>query len=87
MGKLFWFLAVFIIIGAFIIIRNQELDMKDESDRDTFLDKFVDWGLQVGRSAVKTIGFALKQDWLPNLNETNKTANKTEKIVSFTITE
>tara|TARA_Y100000310_G_scaffold344022_1_gene454583 strand:+ start:2765 stop:3010 length:246 start_codon:yes stop_codon:yes gene_type:complete len=75
MKKLFFFVVVFLIIGGYLIVRNNDIDLEDEKDRKTFLKGFTSWVFKVGKSTKNVVGYATKQEWLPDeeINQTNKT--------------
>lgn len=80
MGKIFWFVIIFILIGCYIIYSSLDLDLKNSQDRRTFLGKTFDWLFQVGKSTKDTVGYAAEQDWLPKINKTNDTEDNIVKI-------
>jgi len=72
MAKLFWFIVmVFVLIGGYMIYNSLETDLEEKEGRQEFLKKGVKWLLQIGKSTTETVGFAVKQDWLPKTNESN----------------
>lgn len=78
MGKLGWVIVIFLIIGAWVIIKAQDYKpTEDVEDRKGFVIDFGKWVFQVGKSVWNTVGYATKQEWLPKVNETNQTINKT----------
>jgi|TARA_B100002003_G_C14051625_1_gene506435 hypothetical protein len=75
MKKLFLFIVIFLIIGGYLIVRNNDIDLEEEEGRKTFLKGFTGWVFKVGRSTKNVVGYATKQEWLPDeeINQTNKT--------------
>jgi hypothetical protein len=75
MKKLFLFIVIFLIIGGYLIVRNNDIDLEEEEGRKTFLKGFTSWVVKVGRSTKNVVGYATKQEWLPDeeINQTNKT--------------
>ena len=60
-----------------MIARSYNLNLKRPEHRRTFFGKFSVWLIQVGRNTIKTVGYALKLDWLPDKDtEENKTSFK-----------
>jgi hypothetical protein len=74
MGKLIAILIIFLVIGGYIIYKKLNTDFEDNKERITFLSEFGSWVLQVGSSAKNTVGYAIEQKWLPNINKTNETS-------------
>ena len=72
MGKIMLIVIIFLIIGGFIIAKSYDLNLKETEDRRTFLGKFSIWLVGIGKNIAKTVGFAVKQDWLPE-TEKNET--------------
>ena len=72
MAKIF-VLAVLIVIvvGSYMIIEANNLDIKDSGDRTEFAKEFWGWSKKVGQSSVNVIGYAVHQDWMPNVNESD----------------
>ena len=58
-----------------MIVSNLDLNLHDEGDQKTFAKGFGKWLLQLGKSTKETVGYAVKQDWLPQ-NATNITQTK-----------
>jgi len=83
MKKLFLLVIVFLIIGAYLIIQYNNIDIEEEEGRRTFLVRFTDWLFKVGKSTKDVVGYAAQQEWLPDneaTNETNETIFVFEKI-------
>lgn len=69
------FVICFLVIGSYIIISSNSIDMQEKDGRKTFIGKAWDWMKHVGGSTKDTVGYAVKQDWLPETEQTNKTAD------------
>jgi len=78
MGKLFWIITIFIVIGGYIIYSSQNTDISNPDSAISFAGKFASWLFQLGKSTTNTVGYAMGQDWLPEINQTNST-NSTSK--------
>lgn len=61
------------MVGGYLIKVNHDLSMSDRGDQTTFIKEFSKWVFNVGKSAASVVGYATKQDWLPEKNETNMT--------------
>ena len=74
MGKITWIIIAFLIVGAFMIINQNGLDIKNDSeDRVSFAKKFSGWVFNVGKNIKELTGEATKQEWLPKENHDNDT--------------
>lgn len=74
MGKIMWIIIAFLIVGAFMIIKQNNLDVKnDPGDRVSFAKKFSGWIFNVGKNIKELTGEATKQEWLPSENYDNDT--------------
>jgi hypothetical protein len=72
MKKLLVIIVLFLLIGGFLIIRRNSLDVKqDSSDRKEFLSEFTGWILKLGSNIKDVTSYTAKKDWLPE--EENKT--------------
>jgi len=72
MGKIITFvIIVFLLVGSYIIYENLDTDFEDSDERTNFLKEMGKWIFQLGKSTKNTAGYAVKQDWLPNTNESN----------------
>jgi len=58
-----------LFLGALFIISNQELYLKDTSDRDTFLNLYSSWLNTLFEQGLKVTSYVVKFEWLP-INET-----------------
>ena len=69
-----WIIIAFLIVGAFMIIKQNNLDVKnDPGDRVSFAKKFSGWIFNVGKNIKELTGEATKQEWLPSENYDNDT--------------
>ena len=74
MKKLTVIIAIFLLIGAYMIVKDKDYDLKEDSqDRVSFLKDFTGWITNLGKN-VKDLGSEAKdQEWLPQeYNETDK---------------
>ncbi len=72
MGKLFWGIVIFLLIGAYMIKINSNLDSSDKDDQISFAKKYLGWIFQLGKNTAEVAGHVTKLDWLPNTS-TNST--------------
>jgi hypothetical protein len=73
MKIVFLAITVIVLVVAFSIINAYNLDLNNSADRSSFAKNFVSWFVKVGKGAAKVVGFAVKQDWKPELNTSNIT--------------
>lgn len=74
MKKITIAIIIFLLVGAFMIIKQNSLDMKESSgDRITFTKKFSGWLFNIGKNIKDLTGEATKQEWLPKENYDNDT--------------
>lgn len=76
MKKLILIFIIFLVIGGFLIKSQNNLDLKNEEDKQTFIKSFTTWVLQVGKNVFELTGHASRLNWLPD----NKTINETINI-------
>ena len=76
--KLIAIILVILVIGVWSIKSSYDLDLKESQDQKTLAVKTGSWIKNVGTSLVRTVGFATKQTWTPEKNETNSTINISE---------
>jgi hypothetical protein len=71
--KLFWIVAIFFVVGGYIIYSSMSADLDTTSGKLSFAKELGKWLFQVGKSTKNTVGYAVEQDWLPDINKTNST--------------
>jgi hypothetical protein len=74
MGKIIWIIVIFLVIGGYIIYDNLEVDLNNDNERNNFIKEVGKWLFQVSKSTQNTVGYAIQQDWLPDVNESNSTS-------------
>jgi hypothetical protein len=73
MGKLFWVVVIFLLVGAYIIKAGYDINLGESSGRQSFALNFGKWILQIGGNIVDLTSRAIEQDWFPKINNTNQT--------------
>jgi len=74
MKKITIAIIIFLLIGAFMIVKQNNLDVKESSeDRVSFTKKFSGWLFNIGKNIKDLTGEATKQEWLPKENYANDT--------------
>lgn len=74
MKKITIAVILFLLVGAFMIIKQNNFDIKEDSeDRVSFTKKFTGWLLNVGKNIKDLTGQATQKEWLPQENYDNDT--------------
>lgn len=74
MGKISILIIIFLVIGAFLIVKQNNFDLKENSeDRISFAKKFSGWIVNIGKNIKDLTGEATNQEWLPKENYDNDT--------------
>ena len=74
MRKITIAVILFLVIGALMVIKQNNLDLKENSeDRVSFAKKFSGWIFNIGKNIKDLTGEATKQEWLPKENYDNDT--------------
>ncbi|MBR9706586.1 hypothetical protein GOV14_06120 [Candidatus Pacearchaeota archaeon] len=58
-------LVMFLLIGAFFIISNENLLLKDKESLDTFFVSYTQWLDQLLGNGKTFAGYVVKMQWLP----------------------
>ena len=66
--KTLMFIILFLLVGGFFIISNENIRLDSQENVDLFLDLYTDWlGGLVDNSGV-ILGYVVKMEWLPDQN-------------------
>jgi len=63
--KILVFLMMFLLVGAFFIISENKLALKDSENRERFYDMYQDWANRIFDNSKGLAGYVIKLDWLP----------------------
>ncbi len=63
--KLITFIVMFLLIGAFFIISENKLALRDSENREKFADLYVSWTNRIFDNSKTMGGYVVKLDWLP----------------------
>jgi hypothetical protein len=63
--KLAIFVIFFFLIGAFFIISENKLALKDEEARKEFSSLYLDWFSRLFENSKFLAGYVIELDWLP----------------------
>ena len=77
--RLIAFLAIFLLIGAFFIVSEKNLNITKSEDLASLKTEYGDWIVHTLKGSAKFVGQVVKMDWLPSFDEnlTNSSQNKT----------
>jgi hypothetical protein len=73
MKKVIIIIIVFLFIGSYMIFNSLDEDIETTSGKISFAKSIGSWILQLGNNVKDLTGHAIGQEWMPDLNETNKT--------------
>ena len=62
------FIILFLLVGAFFIISNENLRLNNQENVDLFLDLYTDWASSLVTNSGVVLGYVVKMEWLPNQN-------------------
>tara|TARA_B100002003_G_scaffold233386_1_gene246194 strand:- start:1609 stop:1857 length:249 start_codon:yes stop_codon:yes gene_type:complete len=72
MSKIIGIIVIaFFLIGGYMIYDGFGDDLDTTEGKLTLVKETGKWLFNVGRSTKNTVGYAIEQDWLPDVNETN----------------
>ena len=63
--KLTLIIIIFLLIGAFFIISENKLTLRDSEARVEFGKLYLGWFGQILENSKNLIGYVVKLDWLP----------------------
>lgn len=63
--KVFLFVLIFFIIGALLIISNNDLALYNPENIRTFVDLYSNWLENIFLNSFDLIGKVIELDWLP----------------------
>ncbi len=65
MKKLIILLIILLIVGAYLIKTNHNLDMENQKDQKTFIKLFTSWVSRLITNTKQITSLVIKQEWLP----------------------
>lgn len=68
--RIFLIVLLFLFVSALVIISNDDLHLKNKSEAVEFSRLYYSWILSMGSNVIKTTGYIIKFEWLPNQNNT-----------------
>ena len=63
--KTLMFVVVFLLIGAFFIISNENLKMNEKPNVSAFFKMYGSWMTGLLKNSGQLAGYVVKMDWLP----------------------
>jgi len=78
MKKLIFVIVLFLILGAFLIVLNNDLNLEKKEGKKTFVVGFAHWVYNVGVNVKNVVGYAFGMHWLPE-----KSSNKTNSTTTY----
>ena len=67
--KTFMFIILFLLIGAFFIISNEEIHLNSSENISLFFSKYGGWADGLFNNGKTVIGYVAKMEWLPGEGE------------------
>jgi uncharacterized protein YxeA len=64
--KIILTILIFLILGAFFIISNENLALRDSNAFDQFTDLYYDWLNSLFDNGKDITGYVVNSDWLPD---------------------
>lgn len=61
-------LAIFLFLGAFFIVSNENLHLSNKAEAKTFGSLYYNWFLDLFSNVHGVVGYAVKSEWLPDSN-------------------
>jgi hypothetical protein len=63
--KVLMFIVLFLLIGAFFIISNENLRINSQENFDKFTEFYGSWIEKLVRNSGTVAGYLVKMEWLP----------------------
>lgn len=70
--KIIMFIILFLLVGAFFIISNENIKLNSKENFSLFLEKYGKWGDSLFGNGKTVVGYVAKMEWLPEQNETDE---------------
>ena len=64
--KTFMFLVMFLLIGAFFIISNEEIKLDNQKNVGEFFNLYGQWIDGLADNGKTVLGYVVKMEWLPD---------------------
>ena len=63
--KVFMLIIIFLLLGAFFIISNENLHLGDDEEFSEFSSAYKDWADGLTSNVKSLTGYLVKLEWLP----------------------
>lgn len=63
--KIVLFVMIFLFIGAFFIISNNNLHLGNSEQFNTFMSQYYGWFFQIANNAGSVTAYVVNVNWLP----------------------
>jgi len=63
--KIFLFIVVFLLMGAFFIISNNNLHIGNPEQFDAFMTQYYGWFFKLANNVGTATSYAVNIDWMP----------------------
>jgi len=57
--------VIFLLLGAFFIITNENIHLKNKSEINTFAKLYYNWFVKLGGNAKTLTAYVAKLEWMP----------------------
>ncbi|MDP3026213.1 MAG: hypothetical protein Q8N63_00780 [Nanoarchaeota archaeon] len=64
--KVLMFVILFLLIGAFFIVSNQNIKLDSKENFNSFLKEYGKWFDQLVGNSKSASGYLIKMEWLPD---------------------
>ena len=64
--KILMFVILFLLIGAFFIVSNENLALNSKANLDLFFSKYFDWLYELFDNGSRVTGYVVNMGWLPD---------------------
>lgn len=85
--KISMFVVIFLLVGAFFIISNNNLHLSKSEDVASFSHYYSKWIGSIANNTIGSVGYVIKMNWLPekkvevkNVEETGKSEGAEEEL-------
>jgi len=67
--KIYMAIIIFLLVGAFFIIGQENVSLRQEGEFSKFIGLYISWISQLFENAKTATGYLIKMDWLPDKGE------------------
>ncbi len=64
--KVLMFIIMFLLIGAFFIISNENIRLNSRENADLFFKSYAEWMNSLISNGGAVVGYVVKMEWLPD---------------------